>query len=85
MNNTINYVVVPYKKLPEYTLKCLLESYISREGTDYGLNEFSINDKLSLAKKDLMDGSAIILWNIIDESFQILTPYQYNEILNGKK
>lgn len=82
MSDLIKHVIIPYKKLSENTLKNLLESYISREGTDYGSYELTIDDKLSKARQDLKNGHVIIIWNLIDENLQILTPFEYDKLIS---
>ena len=82
MSDKTVHVIVPYETLSELTIQNLLESYITREGTDYGQNELTIDVKLSTAKRDLYNGSVIIVWNIITESFQILTPAEYKKLEN---
>ena len=39
-------VVVPYTELSEEALRGVLESFVLREGTDYGEREFSLDQKV---------------------------------------
>ena len=81
MSDKTVHIIVPYETLSELTIQNLLESYITREGTDYGQNELTM-DKLSTAKRDLSMDLIIIVWNIITESFQILTPAEFKKLEN---
>ncbi|MDX1492344.1 MAG: YheU family protein [Pseudohongiellaceae bacterium] len=38
---------IPYQSLEKDTLKAILEEFISREGTDYGDHEYSMEQKLA--------------------------------------
>jgi uncharacterized protein len=39
-------VVVPYTELAEDLLRAVVESFVLREGTDYGEKELSLDDKV---------------------------------------
>jgi uncharacterized protein len=40
-------VVVPYTELAEDVLRAVVESFVLREGTDYGEKELSLDDKVA--------------------------------------
>ena len=40
-------VLIPYAELTAELLHAVVESYVLREGTDYGEREFSLEDKVS--------------------------------------
>ena len=67
------YVEVPMHKLSQDTLVGLIEEYCSREGTDYGMLEFSLDEKVSSVMKELQKGTAKIFFNRDDQSINILT------------
>ena len=37
---------IPYKELEQDTLNSLIEEFVSREGTDYGLQVYNLEDKV---------------------------------------
>ncbi len=53
---------IPWQSLPPSTLQNILESYIDREGTDYGFEEASRDDKVVQLKQLLQTGEIVILW-----------------------
>ena len=43
-------MIVPWQELAPETLENLIESYVLREGTDYGSHEKSLQDKVNDVK-----------------------------------
>jgi uncharacterized protein YheU (UPF0270 family) len=66
-------VVVPYTELAADLLHAVVESYVLREGTDYGEKEFSLEDKVSHVISQLKRGEVKIVFDPESESVSILT------------
>ena len=64
---------VPYRELPEETLQRLIESFVLREGTDYGHSDYSLEDKVEHVKRQLSTGAVVIVFDPETESVNILT------------
>jgi hypothetical protein len=64
-------VVVPYTELAPDLLHAVVESYVLREGTDYGEKEVSLEDKVSQVIGQLKRGEARILFDPETESVSI--------------
>ena len=64
-------VVVPYGELAPELLHAVVESYVLREGTDYGEKEFSLEDKVSHVISRLKRGEAQILFDPETETVSI--------------
>jgi uncharacterized protein len=64
-------VVVPYTELAPDLLHAVVESYVLREGTDYGEKEFSLEDKVSHVIGQLKRGEARIVFDSETESVSI--------------
>jgi uncharacterized protein YheU (UPF0270 family) len=64
-------VVVPYTELAPDLLHAVVESYVLREGTDYGEKEFSLEDKVSHVISQLKRGEARIVFDPETESVSI--------------
>ncbi len=64
-------VVVPYTELAPELLHAVVESYVLREGTDYGEKEFSLEDKVSHVISQLKRGEARILFDPETETVSI--------------
>jgi len=64
-------VVVPYTELAADLLHAVVESYVLREGTDYGEKEFSLEDKVAHVISQLQRGDAQIVFDPETESVSI--------------
>ena len=67
-------VVVPYTELAAELLHAVVESYVLREGTDYGEKEFSLEDKVAHVIGQLKRGEAQIVFDPETESVGIVKP-----------
>jgi uncharacterized protein YheU (UPF0270 family) len=64
-------VVVPYTELAADLLHAIVESFVLREGTDYGEKEFSLEDKVAHVIGQLRRGEARIVFDPETESVSI--------------
>jgi uncharacterized protein YheU (UPF0270 family) len=64
-------VVVPYTELAQDLLHAVVESYVLREGTDYGEKEYSLEDKVAHVISQLKRGEAQIVFDPESESISI--------------
>jgi hypothetical protein len=64
-------VEVPYGELPPDLLNAVIESFVLREGTDYGEREFSLEDKVARVVGQLKRGEARIIFDPESESVTI--------------
>jgi len=61
-------VAVPYKELSADALQGVIESFVLREGTDYGMQDFSLEQKVAHVMRQLERGEARILFDPNTES-----------------
>ena len=66
-------MVIPHQRLAPETLVALIESYISREGTDYGVSEVSLQSKVEQLKKQIVAEKVVIVYDEESESINLLT------------
>jgi uncharacterized protein len=64
-------IEVPYGDLPQDLLQSVIESFVLREGTDYGEKEFSLEDKVARVVSQLKKGEARIMFDPDSESVTI--------------
>jgi len=64
-------VLVPYTELPAQLLRAVIESFVLREGTDYGEKEFSLEDKVAHVIGQLKGGEARIVFDPETETVSI--------------
>jgi len=65
-------VDVPLEALSDAALRALIESFVGREGTDYGLEERSLEEKVADVRRQLERGEARIVFDPKTESINII-------------
>lgn len=65
------YMEIPYKELSSDTLQAVIEEFITREGTDYGEQEYSLQQKIDQVKAQLKQGEIIINYDVESQSCHI--------------
>jgi uncharacterized protein YheU (UPF0270 family) len=74
-------MIIPLEQINEETLIAIIEDFILREGTEYGVIDASKADKIAQVKLQLKQGSAVIVYSELHESVNILPREQFdNEI-----
>lgn len=71
-------MIIPWKQLNPDTLQSILEDFVLREGTDYGEQERSIDDKVADVKRQLSSGEAVLVWSELHETVNIMSVRQFN-------
>jgi uncharacterized protein YheU (UPF0270 family) len=64
-------IEVPLAELAPETLRALVESFVLREGTDYGVQEVSLDSKVVQVMRQLQRGEARIVFDPVSESVDI--------------
>jgi uncharacterized protein YheU (UPF0270 family) len=65
-------VFVPHTELSADALRGVMESFVLREGTDYGEREFSLEQKLAHVYRQLERGEARIVFDPTTETIDIV-------------
>jgi len=63
--------IIPVNKLSSHALKGVIEEFISRNGTDYGAIEASMETMARQVKSKLKDGSAVLVFDDDTETTNI--------------
>lgn len=63
-------MIIPPEQLSEDALQGVLEEYIGREGTDYGEEELTLEQKVARLRPQVMKGEVVI---VFDEFLETLT------------
>lgn len=64
-------VEIPVEALSADALQGLIEEFVTRDGTDYGFQEVSLETKIQQVKRALQSGDAHILFDEDSQSAQI--------------
>jgi hypothetical protein len=63
--------IIPVGKLSTKALQGVIEEFISRNGTDYGAMEASLETNIRQVKSKLKDGSAVLVFDDETETTNI--------------
>lgn len=65
-------VEVPHGELPPTTLRAVIESFVLREGTDYGERDATFDGKVADVMRQLERREAMILYDPVSDSVDIV-------------
>ncbi len=65
-------MIIPYEQLSSDALQGLIEEFITREGTDYGEEEISLDIKVEQIKQLLKRREVVVVFDVASESASIL-------------
>jgi uncharacterized protein YheU (UPF0270 family) len=65
-------VDIPHAELSEDALRGVIESFVLREGTDYGEREFSLEQKVAHVLRQLQRGEVRIVFDAASGSIDIV-------------
>ncbi|MFT5721609.1 MAG: hypothetical protein ACI9W6_001925 [Motiliproteus sp.] len=68
---------IPYQQLSTEALQGLLEEFVCREGTDYGDQNYTLQDKIEQVRQQLQRGKVVICYDGYLQSFSIVTEQDY--------
>jgi uncharacterized protein YheU (UPF0270 family) len=66
------FVEVPIDELSEDTLRAVVETFVNREGTDYGAVERTLEEKVADVMRQLESGDARLVFDPARQGIQIL-------------
>ena len=68
-----SFVIIPHSQLSDTALRGVIESFVGREGTDYGAYEATWESKIADVLRQLQAGTAHIVFDPATESVNIVT------------
>lgn len=74
-------MIIPLTHISADTLNAIIEDFVLREGTEYGLEDISKEDKIAQVKHLLNTGNAVLVYSELHESVNILPSDQFNDNL----
>ena len=75
------FVEVPPQRLGADTLQAVLEEYASRDGTDYGERELSLEQKVGSLRTQIQRGELVIVFEVECEHWDLLPKEQARQLL----
>ncbi|AUG99148.1 YheU family protein [Pectobacteriaceae bacterium CE70] len=65
-------MIIPWQQLDPETLENLIESFVLREGTDYGEHERTLEQKVADVRRQLEHGEAVLVWSELHETINVM-------------
>jgi len=65
-------ITVPYRELSPEALRGVVESFVLREGTEYGARDFTLEEKLAHVYRQLERNEAQIVFDPATETIHII-------------
>lgn len=75
------FVEVPPQRLPPEVLQALLEEYASRDGTDYGERELTLDQKVGSLRSQMHRCELLIVYETDSEHWDIVPAEQARALL----
>ena len=72
-------IEVPIEALSAELMDNVIESFILREGTDYGSVEFSLESKLKQVRRQIEKGDVKIIFDPNTESVNLITSHDFKK------
>lgn len=66
-------VLVPWDRVSPAALQSILEEYVTREGTEYGPTDVSLEAKVSQVRRQLEKGEVVVLFDLVSETVNLAT------------
>ncbi|MFC3115142.1 YheU family protein [Cellvibrio fontiphilus] len=66
-------MIIPYEQLSSDALQGLIEEFITREGTDYGVEEVSLATKVEQVRQLLRRRDVVVVFDFATETASLLT------------
>lgn len=68
-------MIIPWERITQETLFNIIETFVLREGTDYGEYEKSLAQKVEDIQHQLISGKVVLVWSELHKSINILSSY----------
>lgn len=78
------YLRLPPERLDPDSLQGLLEEYASRDGTDYGARERSLQEKVDSLRQQLADARLLLLYEVESEAWDLVPFDDAESLLNDQ-
>ncbi|SEL56990.1 hypothetical protein SAMN05216262_11419 [Colwellia chukchiensis] len=70
-------MIIPLERIDHETLMAIIESFVLREGTEYGSEDVTLSDKIAAVHTQLKQGSAVLVYSQLHETVNILPAEQF--------
>ncbi|SJL83704.1 YheU family protein [Vibrio palustris] len=64
-------MIIPWQQIDADTLDNLIREFVLREGTDYGSQEVTLDQKVQQVKQQIQSGDAMVVYSELHETVDI--------------
>ena len=75
-------IEIPVDRLSAEVLNAVIEEFILREGTDYGVQEAGMDNKIAQVHRQLTKGDVLITFDPATENCTLLTKNQFQRYIS---
>ena len=75
-------MIIPFKDLNTETLNSIIKEFVLREGTEYGAEDISIDEKVEQVIQQLAVGTAVLVYSELHETVNIIPTDQFKDKVN---
>jgi len=72
-------MIIPINDINSDTLFSIIKEFVLREGTEYGAQDVSVEDKVEQVHQQLLSGSAVLVYSQLHETVNIMPADQFKE------
>ncbi len=72
-------MIIPWQDISEQALNGIIEEFIMREGTDYGLEEMSLERKKQDLINQLKSGHVVIVYSELHETVNMMLADEFKQ------
>lgn len=73
-------MIIPHQQLSPEALQSLMEEFVTRSGTDYGVTEISLQEKVEQVRRQLERGDVVIVFDPATESVSLLSRQEAEQL-----
>lgn len=71
-------MIIPYEKLAIDVLDAIIQEFVLREGTEYGFEDISLEEKIDDIKQQLKVGNAVVVFSELHQTVNIMPAEHFN-------
>ena len=64
-------MIIPWQEIPAESLQNLIEEFVSRDGTDYGVQETPLSTRVEQVRKKIEKGTVVIWYDDVTETISL--------------
>ncbi|REL31596.1 YheU family protein [Thalassotalea euphylliae] len=78
-------MIIPHQEIQPETLTKLIQEFVLREGTDYGLEDVELTQKIAQVRQQLASGEAVIVYSELYETVNIIPHTEVEQYLSASE